>query len=527
MSLSTAQSDAIAAVDERASDLSSWCATIFGFGETAWREYRSAAWYADRLRAEGFTVEEGSGGMPTAFLAEWSNGAGPTIGMYGEYDAVPGNCQAATTWQESREGLGYQAGGHTDPHSGLGIGALGGLLATKAAMERHGIKGGLRFTGEPAEKVRGSKPIHAAKGYYDGLAAMFSFHPFYMLPLCNTVRWDTHCGAAYSMIYRFICDAPERWGFSDGAPIPQSHSAVRAPGANDALMMMYQSSKALREAMLPHQGGWSVSEAILTAGQATADNLPAGLAEIQYMIRVPSLAMAGQVTAVLDRNAEAAAMMTGCSFERHWVSKSRPGLANHAMARVAWEAMQEVGAPVWDETAKEVARKIQRGLGHEPMAEPFIEEMTRLIPPEEAEAILRQDLPPSQTNSTSDDYTDMTWHAPTARFYIARPALKAQPDGAYPNWVMNALGGIPLTIDPMVRTAAKVLATSALRLLQDNGARDAAMEEFKRRTGGGIGGTDWLPPLCDYEPPIHFRWPEYIETPRGRDWWIPSAQSRA
>ena len=96
--------------------------------------------------------------------------------------------------------------------------------------------------------------------------------------------------------------------------------------------------------MLPHQGGWSISEAILTAGQATADNLPAGLAEIQYMIRVPTIAMAEQVTAVLDRNAAAAAAMSGCRYERHWVSKSRPGLANHAMAEIAYEALSTVGA---------------------------------------------------------------------------------------------------------------------------------------------------------------------------------------
>ena len=125
--------------------------------------------------------------MPTAFAAHWSNGDGPVIGMYAEYDAIPGNCQAATTRKAPRDGLSVHAGGHTDPHSGLGIGALGGLLATKAAMQRFNIKGGLRFTGEPAEKVRGSKPIHAARGYYDGLAAMLSFHPFYVLPLCNTV----------------------------------------------------------------------------------------------------------------------------------------------------------------------------------------------------------------------------------------------------------------------------------------------------------------------------------------------------
>ena len=519
---SGAQTSAVNYVAGAASDLSAACAAIFSYGETAWREYASAAWYVARLRAEGFSVEESSAGMPTAFCAEWSNGPGPTIGMYAEYDAVPGNCQAAVTHRAPRDGLGYQAGGHTDPHSALGIAGLGGLLATKAAMEKHGIKGSLRFTGEPAEKVRGSKPIHAAAGYYDGLAAMLSFHPFYMLPMCNTVRWDTHCGAAYAMIYRFICDAPEGWGRSDGAPIPQSHSAVRAPGANDALNLMYMTSKSLRDSMLPHQGGWSMSEAILTAGQATADNLPAGLAEIQYMMRTPDIAMAEQLTAGLDRNAQAAADMTGCRWERHWVCKSRPGIANHAMANVVWDAMQDVGAPVWDAAAKGIAREIQATCGLDPMADPFIPEMSQLMDPQQAEAILRRDLPPSQTNSTSDDYTDMTWHAPTARFYVARPALRAPGGYTYPAWVMNALGGIPATIDPMVQTAAKILACSALRILEDAEARDAAMLEFKKRTAEAP-----IPPLCDYDPPIHFRWPEYVTTARGRDWWIPSTMDGA
>jgi len=119
--------------------LSDWHQQIFDFGETAWREYRSCAWYVERLRAEGFDVEESSGGMPTAFCATWNNGAGPTIGGYAEYDAVPGNCQAADTVERPRDGLSKHAGGHTDPHSALGIGSLGGFLAAKAAMEKHGI----------------------------------------------------------------------------------------------------------------------------------------------------------------------------------------------------------------------------------------------------------------------------------------------------------------------------------------------------------------------------------------------------
>lgn len=514
MPLSPAQSDAIAHVAANAARLSRDCATIFDFGETAWREYRSAAWYVDRLRAEGFEVEEGSAGMPTAFCATWSNGPGPVVGLYAEYDAVPGNCQAARPERAPRDGLSPVAGGHTDPHSGLGISGLGGLLATKAAMERHGIAGGLRFLGEPAEKVRGSKPIHAAAGYYDGLAGMLSFHPFYMLPLCNTVRWDTHCGAAYSMVFRFLCDEAHLWGATDGAPIPQSHSDVRAPGANDALVQMYQAGRFLRDSMLSHQGGWSISEAILSTGQATADNLPATLAEIQYMMRVPTVEMAERVTARLTEAAEHAAAMTGCRVERHWVCKSRPGLANHAMAALVWEQMQAVGAPRWDEAARALMRQVQEACGVAPMDDPLLPACERLIAPEEAEAILRRDLPPSQVNSTSDDYTDMCWHAPTARFYVARPALRG---GPYPAWAMNALGGIPATIDPMVQTAARVLACSALRLLEDGTARAAAMEEFERRREAGA-----IPPLCDYPPPIHFKWPEYVETPRGRDWHIPS-----
>ena len=192
-------------------ELLDWHDLIFEHGETAWREYRSSAWYADLLVKEGFEVEVGSGGMPTAFAASWSNGEGPTIASYAEYDAVPGNCQAADTVQRPRDGLSPHAGGHTDPHSALGISTLAALLAAKHIMERENIQGTLKYMGEPAEKVRGSKPIHAALGYYDDIDAAISFHPFYMLPLCNTTRWNTHCGAAYAMIYSFAFQTMYPW----------------------------------------------------------------------------------------------------------------------------------------------------------------------------------------------------------------------------------------------------------------------------------------------------------------------------
>ena len=64
---------------------SAWNAHIWDLAETAWREYRSSAWYVERLTTEGFTVERGSGGMPTAFSATWEPGAQlPTL-AFGNY----------------------------------------------------------------------------------------------------------------------------------------------------------------------------------------------------------------------------------------------------------------------------------------------------------------------------------------------------------------------------------------------------------------------------------------------------------
>ena len=512
-------------VDDHMGELSEWCETIWNFAEPALREYRSAQWYCDRLRQEGFAVEAGTGGMPTAFRAVWSNGAGPRILTYAEYDAVPGNCQAASTRKEPRAGLSPHAAGHTDPHSALGISSLGGALAAKAVMARHGLEGTIVFFGEPAEKLRLSKPVHAAKDYYDGLDAAISFHPAYMLPLVNTARWDTHCGAGYAAVYSFECDTPESWLASDhSGPIPASHVAARAPGATDALFHMFALTKQTQSNMLPFTQGWSISEAILTAGQATADNLPAQLAEIQYLWRTPTIEMAEQVARVLDHNADCAARAAHCSWRRSWVSKSRPGLANHALADAVYRNIVRAGPPQWGEAAILIAQAIQGELGLEPMARPYDAVAETTIAPQEAEAILRRDMPPSQLNMTSDDYAEYCWHCPTVRFYIGRPMLKAPPGFAYPAWAMNALGGMRAAIDPMIRTAAKVVGATIVDLVSDRDLLGRARAEFEERTGGGVGGSRWIAPLLasDFRVPIDFRWPEYITTQRGAEWWIPT-----
>ena len=56
------------------------------------------------------------------------------------------------------------------------------------------------------------------------------------------------------------------------------------------------------------------------------------------------------------------------------------------------------------------------------------------------------------------------------------------------------------------------------------GELDEGAAEFDERTGGGVGGSSWVAPLLpeDFQPPIDLRWPEYVTTARGEEWWIPT-----
>lgn len=213
-----------------------------------------------------------------------------------------------------------------------------------------------------------------------------------------------------------------------------------------------------------------------------------------------------------------------------WVSKTRVGLPNLTLARATYENLVLVGAPRYTEEARNFARAIQQNLGLSPMEDPLGEDVERVIPPEEYEARLRTALPAWQTHFTSDDYVEYTWHAPTVRLYTARPRLRPPyPGYAYPAWTDNALGGRPEIVDPGMFVAGKVIAATLLDLVVFPELREQAWTEFRERTGGGIGGEKWVSPLipADFFPPIDLRWPVYVTTVRGEEWWIPTPKEEA
>ncbi len=91
---------AVAAVDAHGAELIGLADQIWAFAEPALRETRSAALLEQYLESEGFAVERGVAGLPTAFVATYGEGR-PIIGILGEYDALPGISQRAQPTQEA------------------------------------------------------------------------------------------------------------------------------------------------------------------------------------------------------------------------------------------------------------------------------------------------------------------------------------------------------------------------------------------------------------------------------------------
>lgn len=517
MSMSQLQRQASEHVDELRPELSEFHQKIWSYAEPAWREYRSAELYVDYLRNEGFEVEAGSAGMPTAFHARWGSG-GPEIGMYAEYDATPGYSQEAATVKQPRAGLHPWAPGFTDSHSALGVAALAGAVAAKRALEQNGRDGVVHLFGEPAEKVCGSKAVHANHGYYDTLDAAISYHPFWY----NTALWETLPQSYWSVAFTFECTEEVPWVtpfFTSN--FVTSQNAVRSPGATDALTLMIGNTRMIRQQMFPATGSWSLNEAILGAANATADNLPARIAQIQYSWRSPLIGVQEQILGILKRTAKQVAETTNCKVSMRWITKTRPGLPNTTITNALYDNFTELGAPEFGPEVDRFMNELERSLGYEATASPSLPETHRLIHPEETEAGIRQNLPAWQACTGTDDYTEYSWYAPTVRFFTARPFLGALGRDLW-HWANNSLNGLASAIDPTWVRGGQVIATTAVQLIEDRDLLARCQAEFAERKAQADPAmlVSQLPEA--FQAPVELPWPEYVQTARGYEWMLPT-----
>ena len=146
---------------------------VWALAETALMEYESSKVLADYAESQGFTVERGIAGMPTAFLASYGSGK-PIIAVLGEFDALPGISQKASPVKEP---LNKGAAGHGCGHNLFGAGSLGAAVAIKELIEDGQLKGTVRFYGTPAEEAIGGKIYMARDGIFDDVDVSLDWHP--------------------------------------------------------------------------------------------------------------------------------------------------------------------------------------------------------------------------------------------------------------------------------------------------------------------------------------------------------------
>ena len=121
---------------------------IWDWAEVGYQEYKSSELLQSELAAHGFTITKGVADIPTAFIAEYSNG-GPVIGILGEFDALPGLMQTASPFKEIREDV---SAGHACGHHMFGAASAWAAVTVKEWLVKTKTKGTVRFYGTPAEE---------------------------------------------------------------------------------------------------------------------------------------------------------------------------------------------------------------------------------------------------------------------------------------------------------------------------------------------------------------------------------------
>ena len=163
----------IASVEKHERELIAISDSIWALAETAFEEHQSARILADYAESQGFNVERGVAGIPTAFVATYGSGS-PVISVLGEFDALPGISQKASPVKEA---LNEGAAGHGCGHNLFGAGSLGAALAVKELIETGKIKGTVKFLGTPSEEKFFGKIWMVREGLWDDVDVNLSWHP--------------------------------------------------------------------------------------------------------------------------------------------------------------------------------------------------------------------------------------------------------------------------------------------------------------------------------------------------------------
>ena len=147
--------------------------TVFSFGELAYQEFETSKYLTSLLEKNGFSVERGVVGMPTAWVARWGSGR-PVIALGSDIDCLPKASQKPGV--AYREPLVEGAPGHGEGHnSGQAVNIVA-ALAVKDLMEREKLSGTLVIWPGVAEELLAGKAFFVRAGIFKDVDAVLFTH---------------------------------------------------------------------------------------------------------------------------------------------------------------------------------------------------------------------------------------------------------------------------------------------------------------------------------------------------------------
>jgi aminobenzoyl-glutamate utilization protein B len=430
--------------------------SIFYFGELGMQEFETAGLMTSLLEKAGFAVERGIAGLPTGFCATYGSG-GPIVAIHTEYDAVPDNSQAAGVTEQTPiiEG----APGHCEGHNVNAAVLVATALATKAALDRFGLKGTLKVFGGPAEEQLISRPYLVRDGWFDDVDVAFHDH--------ISSDWAAGYGRIQSALISAVFTFHGESAHSGTAP-------EKGRDSLDAVVLMDMGMAQYRE----HMPLTSRAQRVITNGGDQPNTTPRK-ASVWWYFRAATAEGAQKLFEQAKKIAEGAALMTNTESEVEVLAAVWPLRGNRPLAELVQRNIALVGMPEWTEDEQRFACELQVNAGAKAAG------LRRELRLPKGEAVQKW---------SANDAGDVSWKVPMVKLYYPGNV----PNLAAHHWAAGAALATSIAHKGAV-AATKVMAGSVVECFSNPEIVHEAKQRFKEELGDAS-YTSLLPP--GQKPPL-------------------------
>jgi aminobenzoyl-glutamate utilization protein B len=401
---------------------------IFSFSELGFHEVETSRYLVNLLHENGFEVETGVAGMPTAWWAKWGSGE-PVIALGSDIDGIPKSSQ--------KPGVAYHdpivegAPGHGEGHNSGQAVNVAAALALKEVMAEHDIPGTIVLWPGVAEELVGAKAWFVREGLFEDVDATIFTHVSSNL----SVDWGQAGGTGLVSV-EFLFSGESAHGA--GAP-------WRGRSALDAVELMNAGWNYRREHLRPDQR----SHYVISDGGDQPNVVPSKAAVWYYIREMDYEDIKRNLDAAIEI-AKGAALMTDTEMSYRILGTAWPRHFNKPIAEAMGKHIEAVGLPEWSEADQALARAVQQELGNEE------------TPGLDTEVEGVEGPPEVRRSGGSDDIGDISWVVPTVtlRFPSNIPGLPGH------NWSSAIAMATPIAHKGAV-AGAKVVARTALEMFMN------------------------------------------------------------